>query len=144
MKTLHGLQPARSLTDLFPQLAGVAEDRRGLAELASALVQLRSRAGMKQSELADAAGVPATLISELENARNDGVTWRTIVRLVKGSGAKLDLRFSLDPCSAGEIDVHVEGDYADAISDTSYEINTGELAAFINERNDAAESKLAA
>jgi transcriptional regulator with XRE-family HTH domain len=129
MKKLNGLNVSDSLAELFPDLAQVAEDRRGLAELASALVQLRSRTGQKQSEVAARAGVPATLISELENARNEGVTWRTIVRLAKGMGATIELRFALDSDNAGSVSVSVEGDYAD-----SARIATDHVATLIDER----------
>jgi transcriptional regulator with XRE-family HTH domain len=139
MKRIRGLDPATSLTDMFPDLAEVAVDRRGLAELASALVQLRSRTGLKQSELAQSAGVPTSLISELENARNDGVSWRTVVRLVKGAGARIDLLFSIDPVNAGAVNITVAGDYV-ALDG----IDADEVATFINERNDATPSKLTA
>jgi transcriptional regulator with XRE-family HTH domain len=139
MKKLQGLENGTSLTDLFPDLKDVAEDRRGLAELASALVQLRARTGQKQSELAAQAGVPATLISELENARNEGVSWRTVVRLAKGTGSRIDLSFAMDARNAGNVNVRVDGEYAAAD-----DIDTDEVVAFINECNGSATSHLAA
>jgi transcriptional regulator with XRE-family HTH domain len=127
---IKGSQETVSLTERYPELAAVAEDRRGLAELASALIQLRARTGQKQIELAKAAGVSVTLLSELENARNEGVAWRTLVRLAKGAGAHIDIRFDIDPTKAGTVDVHVDGDY------TAEEIYK-ELATLIDERNEA-------
>ena len=130
MKRIRGLQDAGSLTERYPELAAVAEDRKGLAELASALIQLRSRTGQKQADLAKAAGIAVSLLSELENARNEGVSWRTVVRLAKGAGAHIDIRFDIDPSRAGTVDVHVDGDYPAA---EDYE----EVAALIDERNEA-------
>lgn len=133
MRKLKGLATETTLLDRYPELASIAADRAGLAELASALIQLRARTGQKQSDLAAAAGVPVTLISELENARNAGVSWRTVVRLAKGAGAHLEIRFDLDATRAGTVDVHVAGEYAELTEDELSQ----EVAAFIDERNDA-------
>jgi transcriptional regulator with XRE-family HTH domain len=127
---IKGLQKKASLVERYPELAAIAEDSQGLAEIASALIQLRSRTGQKQVELAKAAGVAVSLLSELENARNEGVAWRTLVRLAKGAGAHIEIRFDIDANRAGTVDVHVDGDYA--IEDEFHEV-----AALIDERNEA-------
>lgn len=98
----------------FPEVATHADERRGLVELASAIVQLRARSGLTQNELAKASGVPETLISELENARNEGVAWRTIARLLKGTKARLCMHFELDEERAGEVDVRLSDAYAES------------------------------
>ena len=121
---------SRSAIDvLLPSLAKVTRDRRGLPELASALIQLRSRTGKTQAQLAELAGVSQTLISELENVRNDGVAWRTVMRLAEGAGAAVSVRFSLAPAHAGDVSVDVEGEYA------SSDIDIDEVTALIDARN---------
>jgi len=131
---VKALKSRVSIEALLPSLADVAHDRRGLAELASALLQLRSRTGQTQAQLAEASGVAETLISELENVRNDGVSWRTVVRLARGAGAAIDMRFSIDPANAGDVEIMVDGNYV------AYDIDIDEVAALIDARNHGDES----
>ena len=132
MKKIAGLKDSCSLTERYPELAALSEERRGLPELASALIQIRARTGQKQSDLAAAAGVQVSLISELENARNSGVTLRTLIRIAKGAGANFDMRFNLDPDRAGSVDIHVTGNYTEREEDEIQEV-----AALIDERNES-------
>lgn len=123
-----------SLTDQlakeYPELARHAEETTGLPELASALIQLRARGGLRQADLAKAGGLPVTLISELENAHNNGVAWRTLQRLAKGAGARIELSFIIDPPNAGEVNVSVVGEYAESPGAVT-------IANLIDERNTA-------
>lgn len=132
MKTKSSHAP--SLTDQlereYPELARYAEETAGLPELASALIQLRARAGLRQIDLAKAGGLPTTLVSELENAHNKGVAWRTLQRLAKGAGARIQLKFVIDPQNAGEVDVCVVGDYEESAEAVA-------IADLIDERNAA-------
>lgn len=112
----------------YPELANYADGASGLPELASAIIQLRARVGLRQADLARAGGLSPTLISELENAQNRGVAWRTLQRLAKGAGARVQLTFIIDPPSAGEVNVCVVGEYnrsAEAVA----------IADLIDERN---------
>lgn len=95
--TLEGLLEADR------NLAKRARDRAGLAEIASLLLQLRHELNLSQSELARRSGVPKTTISELENAANDGVTLRTLVKLARGAGTSLNLGFELDSAMSGTV-----------------------------------------
>ncbi len=123
-----------SLTDQlakeYPELARHVEETAGLPELASALIQLRARAGLRQADLAKAGGLPVTLVSELENAHNKGVAWRTLQRLAKGTGARIELSFIIDPSNAGEVNVSVVGEYAESVEAVT-------IANLIDERNTA-------
>lgn len=78
-----------------PRLAKRARERQGLAEVASLLLQLRQVTGLTQAELARRSGVTKTLISELENAANEGVTLRTLARIARGAGASVEIKFTL-------------------------------------------------
>lgn len=84
-----------------PRLAQRAKDRAGLAEIASLLLQLRHELKLSQKELAARAGLPKSMISELENSANDGVTLRTIVKIVRAVGGSLDLGLHLDAATPG-------------------------------------------
>jgi transcriptional regulator with XRE-family HTH domain len=130
VKKIKGLADDASIVDRYSALRESADGRRGLPELASALLQLRSRVGMTQAQLAQAAGVPTTLISELENVRNEGVTWRTLVRLAQGAGAGIEIRFHVDPTRDAAVDVLVDGDYL--VDD---ELVVSEVEALIQEQN---------
>jgi len=85
----------------YPGLANRAKDRNGLAEIASLLLQLRHELNLSQRDLADRSGLSKTMISELENSANDGVTLRTLVKIARGAGASLNLGLQLDPAMAG-------------------------------------------
>src|SRR5271165_2584340 len=123
-----------SLTDQlaqeYPELAAHAEETAGVPELASALIQLRARSGLRQIDLARAGGLPATLVSELENAQNKGVAWRTLQRLAKGAGARIELSFVIDPTNAGQVNVCVVGGYQESVEAAT-------IAELIDERNAA-------
>jgi len=125
-----------SLTDQlaqeFPELKAHAEETAGLAELASALIQLRARAGLRQVDLAKLGGLPATLISELENGHNKGLAWRTLTRLATGAGARIELSFVIDPVNAGQVNVCVVGEYTQS---TFEGVAVGAIAELINVRN---------
>ncbi|MBC5801369.1 MAG: helix-turn-helix transcriptional regulator [Candidatus Eremiobacteraeota bacterium] len=90
-----------ALLDDHPDLASRAKDRNGLAEIASLLLQLRHELNLSQRDLADRSGLSKTMISELENSANDGVTLRTLVRIARGAGASLNLGLQVDPAMAG-------------------------------------------
>lgn len=81
------------LLEQNPRLAKIARDRAGLPEIAALLLEMRHQLGLSQKELAQRARVPKTTISELENAANDGVTLRTLAKIARGAGLRLDLRF---------------------------------------------------
>ena len=125
-----------SLTDQlvqeFPELKAHAEETAGLAEFASALVQLRARAGLRQVDLAKMGGLPATLISELENGHNKGLAWRTLTRLAIRVGARIQLSFIIDLLHAGQVNVCIVGDYAQGTSET---IAVDAITELINDRN---------
>jgi transcriptional regulator with XRE-family HTH domain len=99
----HHKNDLEALLELNPGLARRVADRAGLAELASLLIQLRHELGLTQKQLAERANLPKTTISELENTANDGVTLRTLVRIARGAGARLDLNFDIDPANAGKV-----------------------------------------
>lgn len=75
------------------KLAKIAKANVGLAEIAAMLIELRQQLGVSQKEFAKKAGVSKTMISELENAANDGVTLRTLAKIAKGGALKLNLSF---------------------------------------------------
>jgi transcriptional regulator with XRE-family HTH domain len=81
-----------------PKLAKLAKQHVGLAEIAAMLIELRQQLGLSQKEFARRAGVSKTMISELENAANDGVTLRTLAKIAKGGALKLNLSFEAALC----------------------------------------------
>jgi transcriptional regulator with XRE-family HTH domain len=95
-----------------PKLAKRARERQGLAEVASLLLQVRQVTGLTQAELARRSGVTKTLISELENAANEGVTLRTLARIAQGAGASLEIKFTLGNanCNAVCTELHCGND----------------------------------
>jgi transcriptional regulator with XRE-family HTH domain len=98
--------PNNSVSGLLadnPRLAKRVADRAGLPEIAALLLQMRQELDLTQKELAERAGVPKTTISELENAANDGVTLRTLVKIAKGASARLEIGFRHDPSCAGKV-----------------------------------------
>jgi transcriptional regulator with XRE-family HTH domain len=98
--------PTNSLDALLEkntQLAKRERDRAGLAEIASLLLQLRHELSLSQKELAARAGLSKTMISELENSANDGVTLRTLVKIARAAGASLNLGLHLDSETAGTV-----------------------------------------
>lgn len=129
-RTKRGESLTDQLAREYVELANHADETAGLPELASALIQLRSRAGLRQIDLARAGGLTATLVSELENGHNKGVAWRTLQRLAKGAGARIQLSFVIDPHNAGDVNVCVVGDYEESVEATT-------IAHLIDERNSA-------
>lgn len=87
--TLSGLLAANH------NLAKLAKQHTGLAEIAALLIELRQQLGLSQKEFARRAGVPKTMVSELENAANEGITLRTLAKIAKGGSLKLNLSFEL-------------------------------------------------
>ena len=85
------------------RLAKQVKDRAGLAEIASLLLQLRHELRLSQKELAERAGLTKTMISELENSANDGVTLRTLVKIVRAVGGSLDLGLCLGANKPGTV-----------------------------------------
>lgn len=81
------------LLDKNPRLAKLAKDSAGLPEIASLLLELRQYLGISQKEFAKRAGLPKTMVSELENAANDGITLKTLAKIAKGGNLKLNLAF---------------------------------------------------
>jgi transcriptional regulator with XRE-family HTH domain len=102
-KPINKMNDLQKLLNDNPDLAARARQRAGLAEVASLLLQLRSATGLTQRQLGERAGVTSSLISELENAANDGVTLRTLVRIAAGAGAKVELAFTLNAHEAGKV-----------------------------------------
>lgn len=88
-----------------PRLAKLAKEQVGLAEIAAMLIELRQQLGLSQKEFARRAGVSKTMISELENAANDGITLRTLAKIAKGGNLKLNLSFEIasDAIDAGSV-----------------------------------------
>jgi transcriptional regulator with XRE-family HTH domain len=67
---------------------------------AALLVLARLKAGISQRQLAERAGVPATMISAYERGRRSP-TLGTLERLLKGAGLELRMRLApLDPHDA--------------------------------------------
>ena len=89
------------LLESKPALAKLAKKHAGLPELAALLIELRHQLGLSQKEFAQRAGLTKTMVSELENAANDGVTLRTLARIAKGGCLKLNLAFER-ACSTAE------------------------------------------
>lgn len=56
--------------------------------LGEALRLLRKRRGLTQEQLADATGIDATYISQIERGRR-GIRWFTIVRLLRATDTTL-------------------------------------------------------
>jgi transcriptional regulator with XRE-family HTH domain len=56
--------------------------------LGRALRQLRDKAGLKQEELAERAGIGVTYVSQLENGHR-GARWHTLRRLLRALGSDL-------------------------------------------------------
>ncbi len=111
LKNLRATNRSNTLEGLLenhPVLAKRARDRAGLAEIASLLLQLRHELKLSQKDLASRSGLSKTMISELENSANDGVTLRTLVKIARGAGASLSLKFDLTSKSAGcvKADLH--------------------------------------
>lgn len=121
--TLEGLLARR------PGLAKRVRERAGLAEIASLLLELRHELKLSQKELAKRSGVPKTLISELENAANDGVTLRTLVKIARGAGASLNLAFRIcaDAVNAGTVTSSLDvRSYCFSPADTQSELRLSE------------------
>ncbi len=81
------------LLDSSPRLAKLAKESAGLSEIAALLLELRQQLGLSQKEFARCAGLSKTMVSELENAANNGVTLKTLSKIAKGGGLKLCLAF---------------------------------------------------
>lgn len=90
-----------ALLESNPRLAKLAKEHAGLAEIAALLIELRHQLRLSQKEFARRAGISKTMVSELENAANDGVTLRTLAKIAKGGSLKLSLNFAV--ASATEI-----------------------------------------
>jgi transcriptional regulator with XRE-family HTH domain len=125
------LDALNSLLANNPRLAKRARERQGLAEVASLLLQLRQVTGLTQAELAQRSGVTKTLISELENAANDGVTLRTLARIARGAGASLEIKFSLGKaeCTPVCTELHCGNDLR---LNTPIRVSTRELTGGVN------------
>ena len=96
------------------KLARVMANQEGLASVASALLQLRAATGQTQAQFAKVAGITKTMISEIENAANPGLTLRTLSRIAKAGGSRLVLSFTCeaDSRSVGTVSSEVLGDLA--------------------------------
>jgi transcriptional regulator with XRE-family HTH domain len=88
------------LLDSSPRLAKLARESAGLSEIAALLLELRQQLGLSQKEFARRAGLSKTMVSELENAANTGVTLKTLSKIAKGGGLKLCLAFETASAAA--------------------------------------------
>ena len=70
--------------------AELQEERQKL-KLVSALRNLRERAGLTQSELAQRMGTTPSVISRLEDPDYDGHSFKTLQRIVSALGMSLEL-----------------------------------------------------
>lgn len=67
--------------------------------LGRALAALRKRAGIKQTDVADAVGITSTFVSQVERGQR-GLSWRTLNRVLAVYGARL--RDLVDEIERGE------------------------------------------
>jgi len=79
-----------------PRKAAQLAEARTEAEVAMALYQLRTRAGLTQQELAKRAGTTASVISRLENADYHGHSLTMLRRIAAALGHRVEVRFSLE------------------------------------------------
>jgi DNA-binding XRE family transcriptional regulator len=78
MKTQQVKDDLEQLLADNSDLAKAANERAGLAEIASLLLQTRHELDLSQKALAERAGLTKSMISEIENTANDGVTLRPL------------------------------------------------------------------
>ena len=122
-----------ALLDGNNRLAKQVKDRAGLAEIASLLLQMRHELGLSQKELAQRAVLTKTMISELENSANDGVTLRTLVKIARAVGGSLDLGLILNASNPGTVSTSLKmGKFTISsvkVAHSSSERDVAELAA---------------
>ena len=74
-----------------PATAAAYEARRPAYELASKLVEMRTRLGLSQRQLASRAGMTQPEIARLESAAIQP-TWETLSRVLGAVGAEVDIK----------------------------------------------------
>jgi transcriptional regulator with XRE-family HTH domain len=108
MKTQQVKDDLEQLLADNSDLAKAANERAGLAEIASLLLQTRHELDLSQKALAERAGLTKSMISEIENTANDGVTLRTLVKLARAAGASLQLGFCLSAARPGSVSTSLD------------------------------------
>lgn len=92
-KTSDGLAILEAITGNDPELrAQIAEEVTNL-KIASAICELRRKAGLSQAELARRIGAPPSAISRLEDAEYEGDFLPMLQRIATALDNRLEVRF---------------------------------------------------
>ena len=76
-----------------PKLAAAVEAERFNADVGSAILEARTRAGLTQKELADRVGMHQSAIARLEDADYDGHSLKTLQRIAAALGKRVKVAF---------------------------------------------------
>src|SRR4051812_1560414 len=76
-----------------PKFRSVFEDEKQKLSIGEQLVQLRTHAGLTQSEVAKKVGTTASAISRYENAEYDRYELKTLQKIAAACGGNLEIKF---------------------------------------------------
>jgi ribosome-binding protein aMBF1 (putative translation factor) len=77
-----------------PDLAAAVDAERFKANVAVAILQARTDAGLTQKQLADRAGMCQSAIARLEDADYEGHSLRTLERIALALNKRIEVRFA--------------------------------------------------
>ena len=92
-KTTDALKILAGIAGKDPKMQSRFEEEVANRELAQKIYQLRTKAGMSQTELARRVGTTQSVISRLEDADYDGHSLAMLNRIAAASKQRVEIRF---------------------------------------------------
>jgi ribosome-binding protein aMBF1 (putative translation factor) len=92
-RTSDGLAILDSITGKDPKMLAMIEEEAEKLRLAGAIYELRTKAGLSQTDLAKRIGTTQSVISRLEDADYEGHSLDMLQRIAKALNNRIEIRF---------------------------------------------------
>ena len=92
-RTSDGLAILDSITGKEPKMLALIEEEAAKLRMAKAIYELRSNAGLSQTDLAKRIGTTQSVISRLEDADYEGHSLEMLQRIARALNNRVEIRF---------------------------------------------------
>ncbi len=92
-RTSDGLAILDSITGKDPKMLALIEEEAGKLRMAKAICELRTKAGISQTDLAKRIGTTQSVISRLEDADYEGHSLEMLQRIAEALDNRVEIRF---------------------------------------------------
>jgi ribosome-binding protein aMBF1 (putative translation factor) len=105
-RTSDGLAILDSMTGKDPKMLALIEAEAEKLRMAKAIYELRTKAGLSQTDLAKRIGTTQSVISRLEDADYEGHSLEMLQRIAKALNNRIEIRFVPLPASIRQAGKH--------------------------------------